>query len=556
MVRVILREGLGSNRRIVEGALDEIKTEKIMERIWARDHTVWGEDPSEISNRLGWLRAPEWTRERLPAIHAFVEGVQREGYRHVLLLGMGGASLAPKVITRIFGTRPGYLDVRVLDTTDPAIIIKETERLESEKTLVIVSSKSGTTVETESLMKYVFRRLACREGQEEAARHMVAITDPESNLAKIGDSYGFRNIFFNDPEIGGRYSALSLVGIVPAALAGVDCHTLLERAAQFAAMERTQYGEASAAFLGACMGELARRGRDKVIFLLSPALATFGEWVEQLIAESTGKEGKGILPVVMGEVFSSRWHGPDQFFVPLYEPGRSATGGAIPPFVEVELERTDDLGALFFLWELATAVAAHRLQVNPFDQPDVERAKKAARDILSRVRKEGTPPPESPDMMIDGVAVFGVTAVSHITLLMDCLCDRGDCSYIAIQAYVTPDDATLEALDNLRTALMDRYRKVVTVGFGPQYLHSTGQLHKGDGGKGVFVQLTEPDAVDVPIPDYMDDDQSTVTFGMLRKAQADGDRVALVAGKRRVVRFHFPANKVSILQRWSQLLEE
>jgi len=551
---VVIEEAWGDNYQVVREALQEVAREQVMERLWERDYRLWKDDPREITNRLGWLAAPDWTLAHLPLIQSFVEEVRRESYRRVLLLGMGGSSLAPKVLARYFGTKPGYLTLQVLDTTDPAMILQARAALDEERTLIVVSSKSGTTVETDSLMKYLFRELVKRDGLAGAARHMVAITDPGSKLAQTAETYGFRRHFLNAPDIGGRYSALSYVGIVPATLGGLDCRTFLERASQWVAAERSRGNTAYGARLGVGMGEGARKGRDKLVFLLSPRLTILGEWLEQLIAESTGKEGKGILPVVMERSSLPSQMRDDHLLVSLRQRGEAKPSGLRSPLIDVEWEEPMELGPLFFLWELATAVAAQRLRVNPFDQPDVERAKEAAREILVHMKEGVEPSAEEVETIIDEVAIAGANGAAKITALFDKLFTAAFPSYVSIQAYITPDEETLSALQVFRLALMERYGCWVTVGFGPQYLHSTGQLHKGDGGRGLFLQWTEPDRVDVLIPEGMDRDDATVTFGMLRAAQARGDRMALRAAGRRVVHFHFPTLKQHILRCWAEQL--
>ncbi|HOJ51548.1 MAG TPA: hypothetical protein PLT64_02405 [Syntrophales bacterium] len=534
--------------REVAGAQRELKRHRIVERIWARDYTVWKENPQEIVNRLGWLTAPSWTLQHLPEIEAFVDSVISDGFERVLLLGMGGSSLAAQVISQIYKGRAGYLPLSVLDTTDPALILREREAIERSKTLVIVSSKSGTTVETDALMKYFYRALVSRWGAKEAGRWMVAITDPDSNLAKIGEAFGFRHVFLNDPEIGGRFSALSLVGMVPSALMGLNCREFLAAADSFAAQERERGSKALSARLGVFLGELARLGPDKLEIFISPHLSELGAWLEQLIAESTGKEGKGMLPIVEEAILPAEYYGSDRVFVHLRKSDEKTVYLVDWPYVDLKFTDLADLSSLFFLWELAIAIAGWRLGINPFDQPDVERAKKAAREALHGGREE------RPDFTVDGMEIYGAKGFSRISQLLDDIITRQDTSYLAILAYLTPSPEILEALRALRAAFVQRYRKAVTVGFGPRYLHSTGQLHKGDAGKGVFIYLTEPVHTDVPIPESMAEDRSSLTFGALRAAQWAGDCQALTQGGRRVIRINFRDSTAERLTALGQMM--
>ncbi|MCX7982556.1 MAG: hypothetical protein N2572_06585 [Syntrophales bacterium] len=518
----------------LKDTLTSFKEEKVAERIWQKDYTVWKNNPQEISNRLGWLTAPEWTINRLSEIEEFVESVRREGFQRVLLLGMGGSTLAAEVIAGVFGVKHGYLPLSILDTTDPILILRERHACERSKTLIIVSSKSGTTVETDSLMKYFYRLLVTREGAREAPRCMVAITDPGSGLEEIAREFRFRQIFLNDPDIGGRFSALSFVGMVPAALSGLDCRLFLETATQFSRQERERGGDAISARLGVFLGHLASKGRDKLTLFVSHLFPGLGAWLEQLVAESTGKEGKGILPVEEEPSLPHTYFGPDRVFVQIEKSNESPIATSLRPRVNIEVPDLIHLSSLFFLWEFATAVAGWKLGVNPFDQPNVEEAKRAAREALKQDTRE-----ESPDATIDDIEIYGIKRGSRLAEFLDEMIGE-DTSYIALQVYLTPTASVWKGLEAIKRFLLHRYGKVVTIGIGPRYLHSTGQLHKGDGGKGVFLQFTESVTEDVPIPDRMGEEKSSLTFGILRLAQARGDFLALTRAQRRVMRFHFP----------------
>ena len=363
-----------------------------MSRIWQHDHTVWQDDPAEISNRLGWLHSAEIMLENLARLDSLVDTVRSDGYTQTLLLGMGGSSLAPEVFRKTFGVAKGYLDLEVLDTTDADAVRMADARLNISNTLFIVATKSGGTAETLSAFKYFYNRVVEVVGEDHAGSHFIAITDPGSALVNIANQYRFRDIFLNDPDIGGRYSALSYFGLVPAALLGVDVQRLLEQALvdKSNCESCVAAGQNAGAWLGAAIGELAKAGRDKITFIISPAIASFGDWVEQLIAESTGKSGTGILPVVGEAVGNPDQYGSDRLFVYLHmdddthdEPAIAALEAAGHPVVHIQLSDLYGLGGQFFLWEMATAVAGYRIGIQPFNQPNVESAKIIARQMIA-----------------------------------------------------------------------------------------------------------------------------------------------------------------------------
>ncbi len=549
-----------SCREVEEEARRALREGRIVERMRQRDHTLWKPDPREISDRLGWLQSPMTMADRLPEIGAFVEDVRAEGFRFVLLLGMGGSSLAPEVFRRIFGSAPGFLDLAVLDSTDPGAVLGFAERLDLNRTLFIVSTKSGGTVETFSFLRYFYNLAADRLGAGEAGRHFAAITDPGSALAELAAARRFRHSFLNDPEIGGRYSALSFFGLVPAALIGMDTRRLLERAVAAALQEFSEEKRpeaASGAALGALLGGLAGQGRDKLTFVFPPSIAPFGDWLEQLIAESTGKEGQGILPVVGEELGGPEAYGPDRCFVCLHV-GDDETGGeklralaaAGHPVVDLRISDSYGLGGQCFLWEVATAVAGARLGINPFDQPDVESAKILARRMIATYRERGELPLEAPALRTPDITVYGSAPAAEAGGCLAAFLEGAAAgAYAAIQAFVMPAPQTGEALERLRRAIRTRFRLAATVGYGPRFLHSTGQLHKGDAGKGLFIQLTADDARDVPIPDALGEAASSLSFGVLKAAQAFGDRQALADAGRRVIRFHLHGDPVGGIRR-------
>jgi transaldolase/glucose-6-phosphate isomerase len=559
----ILKAHLGAEQEQVEAAIAAMQSDHLLARIEQHDHRVWKPDPQEISNRLGWMDIA--ARIDLTPIHNLLEQVQEEGYTHALLLGMGGSSLAPELFAQTFPAGERFsLQLSVQDSTDPGAVLEAQERLDPEKTLFIVSTKSGSTVETLSFFKFFYNWTAETLGVERAGAHFIAITDPGSKLVDLAAHHHFRQIFLNDPHIGGRYSALSYFGLVPAALCGVDLQRLLERARQM--MLETASGvpteQNPAAQLGAIVGVMARQGRDKATFITSGANASFGDWVEQLIAESSGKAGKGILPVVHEAPGVPAVYGDDRVFFDLRMKGDDANSQAVQdlrdsgyPVVEIALEDVYDLGGQFYLWELATAIAGHLLDINPFDQPNVESAKVRARQMVAAYKESGQLPAQTPLLSDQDIAVYGpesaasldtewtLTSDTAAGALAEFLSQARTGDYIALQAFVQPEARTSAALQTLRLKLRDEYRLATSFGYGPRFLHSTGQLHKGDGGNGLFIQITADDARDAQIPEAAitpggPQPGSSISFGVLIAAQAMGDRKALEEVGRRVLRLH------------------
>jgi glucose-6-phosphate isomerase len=549
---------LGRYQAAVDAALAEMERQNVIARLWARDHTIWKPDPTEIANRLGWLDIADRLRDDVKRLDALARSVRADGYTHALLLGMGGSSLAPEVFRKTFRVKSGYLDLAVLDSTDPGAVLAQAERLDLSKTLFVVSTKSGGTVETFSFFKFFYNRVLEAVGRAQAGAHFVAITDPGSGLADVAEKHHFRATFLNDPNIGGRYSALSYFGLVPAALVGVDLPALLDRATVTARDNHASDGDG--ARLGAILGELAKAGRDKVTFLISPELASFGDWAEQLIAESTGKEGKGILPVAGEPVGSPKVYSADRLFVHLrltsdtmYDTAVRALQDGGHPVIRLPLHDLYDLGGQFVVWEIATAVAGSRLGINPFDQPNVEAAKVLARQMVAAYYKEGVLPALTPALRGDGITVYGdVRTSTPGDALRQFLADAEPGAYVALQAYITPTAEADAALSALRTALRDRLKRATTVGYGPRFLHSTGQLHKGDGGHGLFIQFTADAPRDAAIPDDAGESASSMTFGVLVSAQALGDRQALLDAGRRVIRFHLGSDASGGLARLAE----
>lgn len=555
-----MQASLNAYQERVEHALKEMEAEQIVSRIWEHDHTVWKDDPKEISNRLGWLHSFTEMRGSLARLDALVEEVREAGYIQALVLGMGGSSLAPELFGLTFGGKKGFLDLRILDSTSPGAVLSYAREYVPEKTLLIVSTKSGTTVETLSFFKYFYNWMSAAIGPEMAGEHFVAITDPGSRLVDLAEQYDFREVFLNDPNIGGRYSVLSFFGLVPAALVGVDVSRMLDNAQAMAEAcgASVEAGENPGARLGVILGELALAGRNKLTLLTSPQIARFGDWVEQLIAESTGKSGTGILPVVGEPLGDPQLYAGDRLFVHLRLEGDTSDDEALAdleeagqPVVRLTLENGYDLGGQFFLWELATAVAGYRLGIHPFNQPNVESAKVRAKEMVSSYQETGELPTESPALVVDSIGVYGEVQAEALGDVWSGLLENanpGD--YLALQAFLQPTEATSDALQFLRTRLRELLHLATTVGYGPRFLHSTGQLHKGDAGNGLFVQLTSDEPEDARIPDQAGEDESSLSFGVLKLAQALGDRKALLDADRRVIRFHLsgdPASDIRIL---------
>ena len=540
---------LGPYENMIDNALKKIESNQTMDRIWKRDFTVWKPQPKDIKNRLGWLNAPEKMLDKLEEMEVLAEDLRSEGYRYTVLLGMGGSSLAPEVFGKLFGIQKGYPELIVLDSVNPDAISACMKKLDPLKTLFVVSTKSGDTVETISLFKYCYRWICDELGDTDAGRHFVAITDCGSRLEAYAKKFQFRGIFLNDPEIGGRFSALSYFGLLPAILGGIDANKLLDGArAAIRDCRNSNDTQNPAARLGAALGALALCGRDKLTFFLPPAIAGFGDWLEQLIAESTGKEGKGILPVIGESPGSPQAYGNDRLFVQIrfqetgsHNPDLADLEKLIAaghPVIEMKIEDPYDIGYHFFLWELAVAVAGAYLGINPFDQPDVESAKVLAREMISDFLETCALPSEAPITIGNGISVYGhIKAASPEEALNNFLKKIQPGDYVAIQAFIAPSDESDRAILELRMRIRDRFLVATTSGYGPRYLHSTGQLHKGDRGNGLFLQLTANHSKDISIPDEPDTISSSVTFGILKTAQALGDKKALLNAGRRVLHF-------------------
>jgi transaldolase/glucose-6-phosphate isomerase len=545
----------------------QLDRQKIALRIWDKDPAVWKEEPvlqQAIRPWLGWLDVVHAEEAFFAPLYTLREAVRTAHYSHAVLLGMGGSSLAAEVLRQTFGVQAGFPDLMVLDTTDPQAIALATDAIDLDRTLFIVSTKSGDTVETISLYKHFYGLVAARRG-EEAGAQFCAITDPGSPLEKIAHDRRFKHLFLNPTDIGGRYSALSYFGLVPAAMMGLDLDRLLSSARNMAAACGRHVPTASnpGAWLGAAMGHFAQRGRDKVCLVTSPAISSFGLWAEQLIAESTGKEGRGIVPVATIVPDDPRDFDDDHFFVYLRlddRPGHMDTMvrdllTAGHPVMTLRLADAYELGGEFFRWEFATAVAGHLLQINPFDQPNVQESKTNTRRLLEFVAQHGHLPDETPVLEENGLKLYadGKTAATLRRVVQQRGFDYGDLvnmllahmslthsgDYIALMAYLAPTQRHNKLLEAIREELRHATMRAVILGYGPRFLHSTGQLHKGGPNSGVFIQITVENYEKIPIPGEPYD------FMLLKRAQAQGDLEALQARQRRVVRFHLPEGSVS-----------
>jgi transaldolase / glucose-6-phosphate isomerase len=471
--------------------LQAAASEQVVRRIWDRDGTLWApEGTPEVTDRLGWLDIAERLSGEVDDLTEFGAEIRDAGITDAVLLGMGGSSLGPEVLRRSYGD--GAIRLHVLDSTHPDQIRAVRHALDLSRTLFIVSSKSGGTIETMSQFKY-FHSL-----QGDGA-HYVAVTDPGTSLAKLGAEHGFRRVFENDPDIGGRYSVLSYFGLVPAAIAGYDAGAVLATARE--AMEACRAGDANPGLeLGVALGELALEGRDKLTFVVDDPLESFGLWAEQLVAESTGKQGRGILPIADEPLVPAAEYGPDRVFVHVSTGDVEVTGkvgelsAAGHPVFTLDAEGPDDLGRVFFVSEFATAVAGWVLGINPFDQPDVQEAK----DNSKRVLEEGSPELDPGDVE----ALIGALEPPR---------------YLAIMGYLPYSDEVESAAARYRERVVRRHHVATTFGYGPRFLHSTGQFHKGGPSVGAFLQIVDDPHEDLEVPG------EPYTFGTLIRAQADGD---------------------------------
>ena len=540
-----------AEQAIVDALVERATTEQWAERLFAGDTSLWTTDPdvaADITDRLGWLRSPEQFTLQIAALEGFGDGIRDAGFDTAVVMGMGGSSLAPDVLRRTFGSAEGYPQLRILDSTDPAAVIAVIDDLDPLETLWIVASKSGTTTEPLAFQAAAWARVEAaleeRKSDQKPGEFFAVITDPGKSLEAIPHHDDLREEFLNPPDIGGRYSALSYVGLVPAAIIGLDLDSLLAAATvEIAESREPDARHNGPVLLGLILGGLARNGRDKLTFLTDPSIASFGAWLEQLIAESTGKHATGIVPIDLEPQRPAGEYGSDRVFAAISVAGSSpdtmaaaadALARAGQPVIRIELDDPIDLAAEMVGWEIATAIAGAVLEINPFDQPNVEEAKQLTRKVLAGAGDGETAGSTDGD---GGILIRAHDVDSLADLLRPTLDALEPRNYLAIQAFIAPSPAVDDAIAGLRRALAAT-GCATTVGFGPRFLHSTGQLHKGGPPTGVFIQLTSDHPVDREIPGW------PYTFGRLIDAQAHGDREALRSHDRPVIHVHLGANLV------------
>ena len=553
---------LGKYENEINNSINELIEKKIVTRIWEKDFTVWSNSPQEVTNRLDWLFSADETLSHINEINSFVSEIKLEGFTNALLLGMGGSSLAPEVFSFSFGKKQGYLEMKVLDSTDPTAVKNFTNDLDPEKTLYIVSTKSGGTIETLSFFKYFFTFCQNKLGEDKVKKHFIAITDPGSGLEKMAQQLNFRKIFVNNPNIGGRYSVLSFFGTVPAALIGIDLNKLLSNA-KFVAEDCKKEKNISAE-IGVIIGKLAKLGRDKLTFVYSNKINSFGTWVEQLVAESTGKNGVGILPVESESLESPEYYSDDRVFVYTHFVGENSSSGKIEalksaghPIIEIILNDEYDLGGEFFRWEFATAVSGWILGIQPFDQPNVESAKIEAKAMISNFVEKGELPKLNYSIDENGIKLSGNVGTNNLENALNEFLQNLNTekyNYISIQAYITPNDETTNLIQILRTKIQKKYKAAVTIGYGPRFLHSTGQLHKGDGGNGIFIQFLSDRKDEEKIPKEIGQKESEFSFGILIDAQLMGDRQALLNNNRKVITINLGNDVNSNIEKLTKLI--
>jgi glucose-6-phosphate isomerase len=539
---------LGAGAADYEAVVAEARDGEWANRLFARDVSLWTSDPQvggEIAQRLGWLDAPAHFSDQIASLEGFGDSMVEVGFTTAIVAGMGGSSLAPDVLHRTFGTQEGYLDLRILDSTDPDAVAAALDDLDPLTTLMIVASKSGTTVEPNAFLTAHWARAdgaldkIHHHAYENAGATVVAITDPGKSLEAIPHHDQFREVFLNPPDIGGRYSALTYVGLVPASLIGIDLDALLASALAMLGACREPDPEANPGIsLGIAMGTLAKAGRDKLTFMPDDEISAFGAWAEQLIAESTGKHGVGVVPVDLEPLGAADAYGDDRVFVRLAldggtDGGRDALADALEaaghPVIRIPVSDPIDLGAEFVRWEVATAIAGVVLGIDPFDQPNVEEAKQLTRDVLDGATKGRAMAGSVPATRADDPGL-GRALKAHLDR-------RQPNAYLSLQAFVAPSATTDAAMSRIRARLRDATRNATTAGYGPRFLHSTGQLHKGGAPIGWFLQLTSDHPDPRPIPGW------PYSFGQLIDAQADGDYAAISAHDLPILRIHLGADR-------------
>ncbi len=559
-----MQASLGAFQSTVDRALRAWSKKDNTARLWRGDATLWS--GADEGDWLGWLTIAPQMREQVADLRAFAQQVRHRGIRDILLMGMGGSSLCSEVLAMTFARRKGWPMLHVLDSTVPAQVRRFADTIHLETTLCIVSSKSGTTTEPHAFCEFFWAKMQKAVG-DAAGQHFVAITDPGSALETLARERDFVAVFHGLPEIGGRFSARSHFGIVPAALIGIDVQEFLERAVAMGNRCKALDDQNPGLLLGLMLGELAKAGKDKVTISTSPKLWDFGAWLEQLLAESTGKNGRGVIPIDLEDIAAPDMYGEDRAFVyirltgdtcPDRDAGIENLRAAHFPVIQLHVAEPLALGAEFFRWEYATAVMGAVLNINPFDQPDVQESKTFTAQLTQTFEKEGALPVQTRLFCDRDVAVYAdaanAQALGKIDNLEACFSRflnrvvPGD--YVALCAYLDMNENVVARVQGLRHQIRNIYRAATTVGFGPRFLHSTGQLHKGGPNNVVVVQLTSDDDADVAIPGR------AFSFGVLKEAQALGDARALSRRNRRAIRIHFKTDLMAGIYRlWSAIRE-
>ena len=559
-----IQVSLGAFQSAVDRALKTWSKNGNTARLWRGDATLWS--GADEADWLGWLTIASQMRDQVGDLCAFAQQVRERGITDILLLGMGGSSLCPEVLAMTFGRQGEWPRLHVLDSTVPAQVQRFADVVNLETTLCVVASKSGTTTEPHAFCEFFWAKMRETVG-DAAGQHFVAITDPGSDLEVLAEERDFLAAFYGLPEIGGRFSALSNFGMLPAALIGIDVEGFLDRAVAMGERCKVLDDENPGLLLGLVLGELAKAGRDKVTLVTSPKLWDLGAWLEQLLAESTGKNGRGLIPVDLEEVVAPDVYGEDRVFVyiRLQDDADAGQDAGIEnlraghfPVIQIDVADVLELGAEFFRWEYATAVAGAVLNINPFDQPNVQESKDFTAELTQAYEKEGALPAQTPFFVDDDVEVYAdeanARALGQVEDFDGCVAGllnrvrAGD--YVALCAYLDMNEDVVARLQALRHGIRDRYRVATTLGFGPRFLHSTGQLHKGGPNNVVVVQLTSDDAIDVDILGR------AFSFGVLVQAQALGDARALSSRKRRAIRIHFKTDVIAGIHRVTQAVRE
>ncbi|HEX8880189.1 MAG TPA: bifunctional transaldolase/phosoglucose isomerase [Candidatus Acidoferrum sp.] len=551
----------------VAASLEDWRKHNKIARLWKKDASLWTRN--DESNWLGWLHVVEQQLSHLEAFKRIAEDVKKARFKHALLLGMGGSSLCPEVLRMTFGKIKGFPELHVIDSTDPLQIKSIEGKLDLKSTLCIVSSKSGSTLEPNIYKQYFFERVKSKVGEKEAGNRFVAITDPGSHMQQVAVADRFREIFFGVPSIGGRYSALSNFGMVPAAIMGLDVERFLTTAREMVAAcgPTSTVRDNPGVLLGTILGVAATHGRDKLTVIASPGISDLGAWLEQLIAESTGKAGKGIIPVDRERVARPSVYGTDRVFAYLRlttKPNKTqdtavlALENAGHPVVSISVDDVYSLGQEFFRWEIATAVAGSLIGINAFNQPDVEASKEETRKLTGEYEAKGRLPLEVPFFEASGIqffadeknvaAIHGGLNVAAVLKRHLCRLSAGD--YLAVLGYIPMNAENERALATIRHIVRDKKKVATVLGFGPRFLHSTGQAYKGGPNTGVFLQITCNDAKDLPVPG------KKYTFGVVKEAQARGDFAVLAERGRRALRVHLGKNLKLALSTLSKAVQK